>query len=391
MAHIRPFTVSIPEERLTELAWKLEHTSFPQAMDDISWESGTPLPDVVRLVEYWRTKFDWRRVEQEINKLPNFETSIEVNGFDPIDIHFLHQPSVVKGAIPLIFVHGWPGSFLEVTKLIPLLVDVEKTSGPAFHIKAGFGMKQYAETCHKLMLALGYDQYVSQGGDWGFVITRAMAQLYPSSLRAMHLNVVPSPPPSPSSPFAFAAFLFRHVLNLYSPAETAGLARTKELQKLGMGYHNVQSTRPQTVGYLLADSPAGLLAWIYEKLHYWSDEYQWTDDEICTWVSMYWFSRAGPAASVRTYYESLRGDVVLGLGGYLPGVKLGLTYFPKEIVRLPVAWGPTLGEVVYAHEYPHGGHFVAWERPESIAGDLRVMFGRGGGAYGVVEGRAGYD
>jgi hypothetical protein len=157
-----------------------------------------------------------------------------------------------------------------------------------------------------------------------------MAQLYPSSLKAIHLNLIPSPPPSPRSPFAFLSFLCRHFLQLYSPAEAAGLKRAQNFQKTGSGYYQLFTTKPQTVAYLLADSPVGLLAWIYEKLHDWTDNYRWTDEEICTWVSIYWFSRAGPAASVRIYYESLKGDLVIGMGGYLPNVKLVGHVYPSR-------------------------------------------------------------
>lgn len=248
-----------------------------------------------------------------------------------------------------------PGSFLEVTKLLPLLSGTRDGKDPAFHIvapslpnfgfssgvkKRGFGPKQYAETCHKLMLALGYDQYVSQGGDWvrrksllrveifeliapqGSTITRVIGQLYPTHLRASHLNLVPSRPPSITSPVSYISFLVCHFLGLYSPAEAAGLQRTQETQKTGMGYYALQITKPQTIGYALSDSPVGLLAWMYEKLHDWTDGYDWEPDEICAWVSLYWFSTAGPAASVRIYYESLRGEIIAKAGGYVPGVKL---------------------------------------------------------------------
>jgi hypothetical protein len=149
-----------------------------------------------------------------------------------------------------------------------------------------------------------------------------MAQRYPSSLKACHLNLVPSLPPAITSPFSFIPFLIRHILNMYTPAEAEGLERSQKFQKEGMGHYHLQTSKPQTLGYCLADSPVGLLAWMYEKLHDWSDGYQWTDDEICTWVSIYWFSKAGPAASARIYYESLRGEFPAKAGGYIPNVKM---------------------------------------------------------------------
>lgn len=151
-----------------------------------------------------------------------------------------------------------------------------------------------------------------------------MGQRYPSSLRASHLNLVLSRPPSPTSPVSFVGFLIGHLLNLYTPAEAAGLARTQEFDSKGIGYFTLQKTKPQTIGYSLADSPVGLLAWMYEKLHDWTDGYPWSEEEVCTWVSLYWFSRAGPAASLRIYYESSRGPFPFPatVHAYVPGVKL---------------------------------------------------------------------
>ena len=147
------------------------------------------------------------------------------------------------------------------------------------------------------------------------------------------------------------------------------------------------------MGYSLADSPVGLLSWIYEKLHDWTDEYPWTDDEILTWVSIYQYSTAGPAASVRIYYESAHdpGPDRETAAGYIPKVKLGLAYFPKEITIVPSTWAGTMGQVVYESKYNKGGHFAACEQPEAVARDLVAMFQKGGSCYGLVKGRNGYD
>ncbi|KAF2734453.1 alpha/beta-hydrolase, partial [Polyplosphaeria fusca] len=396
---IRDFKIEVPAEKIERLKQKLALTDLPDETEGVGWTRGAPLADIARLTQHWSTSYDWRATERHLNSFPNYMASIEVEGFGAVDVHFLHKQSAVKNAIPLLFVHGWPGSFIEVTKLLPLLTD-NGAEGPSFHVVApslpnfgfspaikqpDFGIKQYSEVCHKLMLALGYDQYVSQGGDWGWIITRAMGKLYPSHLLASHLNLIGSAPPKPTSPLAFLTFLTKHLLNWYTPAEKAGLARTASIQASGMGYLRLQSTKPQTLGYSLSDSPAGLLAWIYEKLHDWTDAYPWTDDEICTWASLYWFSAAGPAASVRIYFEAFRGEITAGGIGamWVPGVKLGLAYFPMEVVRVPREWGYGLGPVVYVSENERGGHFAAWEVPERVVGDLRVMFGKGGGAYGV--------
>ncbi|ORY18323.1 Alpha/Beta hydrolase protein [Clohesyomyces aquaticus] len=293
--------------------------TFTTSLEGAGWDYGTPLSDVKRITTCWKTKFDWKDAEAKINGLPNYIASVAVDGFDPIEVHFVHQKSEKQNAVPLIFIHGWPGSFLEVSRILPILAEGVQTGGPACHVaapslpnfgfssaisKPGFGLKQYAETYHKLMLALGYEQYVRQGGDWGYSISRVMSKLYPSPLRAAHLSLVGSFPPTLASPLAFLSLLVRHILKLYTPAEKAGF------------------TSPQTIGYSVADSPAGLLAWIYEKLHDWADQYPWTKEEVCTWVSLYWFSRAGPAASVRIYYEPQRGEFKAKADGYIPGVKL---------------------------------------------------------------------
>ncbi|KAF2020167.1 alpha/beta-hydrolase [Aaosphaeria arxii CBS 175.79] len=408
MHDIKPYTISIPDSQIDNLRQKLALTTFPDELDDAGWDYGAPLQDVKRIATHWKDAYDWRKAEASLNKLPNFMTIIDVDGFGPIDIHFVHQKSEVKNAIPLLFVHGWPGSFIEVTKILPILTGGEKNGGPAFHVvapslpnfgfsggikKKGFDQPQYAEVCHKLMLALGYGEYVTQGGDWGFGITRTMGQLFHHQVKASHINTVVSGPPiSLWNPFAFCKFLFLYALKWYTPAELEGLKRTQDYRDRGQGYYHQQTTRPQTLGYSLADSPVGLLGWVYEKLGIWSDGYEWSDDEVCTWLSIYWFSTAGPAASVRIYYEAARdsNNVFEKAMKYNGKVPLGLSYFPKEVCLLPRAWGPTLGPIIFRNEHDHGGHFAAYEVPDRLAGDLGIMFGRGGPAFGCVPGKDGY-
>lgn len=206
---------------------------------------------------------------------------------------------------------------------------------------------------------------------------------------AAHINYVrASSAPNFTS---FPLLALQHATTPYSGLEKDGVARSEWFQKEGSGYNELQSTKPQTLGYGLHDSPVALLAWIYEKLHDWTDSYPWTDDEILKWVSIYWFSTAGPAASVRIYYENRHSDAVKIFGSWIPKVKWGLSYFPRDLCVLPRAWGRTLGEVVFEKEHKDGGHFAAHERPEKLVGDLREMFGKGGGAEGVVEGRSGFS
>ncbi len=403
---VETYTLSVPDDTLETLTQRLSLTTFPNQLDGPDqWDFGVPVSEVERLTKYWQDGFDWRKVEAKINELPNFRTKIDVDCFGDIDLHFMHQVSPVTGAIPLLFCHGWPGSFLEVTKLLPLLSGTKDL--PAFHIvapslpnfgfssginKKGFVLTKYAETLHKLMLKLGYTQYVTQGGDWGFSVTRAIGLQYPESCLASHINLILANPPKLSQHPLSA---LKHAVTPYTARETAGRERTSWFSREGYGYNLLQSTKPQTIGIGLADSPALLLAWIYEKLHDWTDAYPWTDDEILTFVSIYCFSCAGPAASVRIYHEATHpqpySDVTTTkLGEYIPHVKLGIAHFPREINVVPNSWAETMGPVVMQSEHERGGHFAAWEVPAAIAGDLQRMFGKGGPCFGVVEGKDGY-
>ena len=195
----------------------------------------------------------------------------------------------------------------------------------------------------------------------------------------------------PPSFFKNPLLALRYMVTPYSAWDKEGLKRSKWFEEDGSAYGFEQATRPQTLGYALADSPVGLLAWIYEKLVEWTDNYPWTDDEILTWVSVYWFSTAGPAANLRIYYERQHTkSPQYGIEGYIPKVKFGLAFFPKELYVVPPIWGDTFGTIVYRSVHKHGGHFAATEHPEIIAEDLRKMLGRGGGAFGAVKGKFGY-
>nr|POF17601.1 putative epoxide hydrolase [Quercus suber] len=396
---VESYTVSVREQAIQELQQRLSSAKLPTQLNGPdAWQFGTPLEEIKRLAGYWKDGFDWRKAEAKINALPNFMTTISVDNFGDLDIHFVHQASSNPAAVPLLFCHGWPGSFLEVSKLLPLLradFHVVAPSLPNFGfssgvVKAGFGLGQYAETCNKLMLKLGYDTYATQAGDWGFSVTRALGLLYPQHVKVSHLNLILAQAPDPTKHPLLAA---KHAATPYTPREEACLARNKWFEESGFGYNLLQSTKPQTIGFALADSPTALLAWIYEKLHDWTDSYPWTDDEILTWVSIYWFSTAGPAASARIYYEAqspaAKADenavTRYQLMGYIPHVKLGLAHFPKEIFCVPKVWGETLGEVVLQSEHERGGHFAAWESPGEIAKDLKAMLAEGGSCASLFQ------
>ncbi|KZT41432.1 alpha/beta-hydrolase [Sistotremastrum suecicum HHB10207 ss-3] len=397
------FKISVSESQIHELKVKLDLIRFPDELEDAGWAYGSPLKDVQRLVAYWKSGYSWREHEKHINDtLPQFTKDISVDGFGTLNIHFVHQKSSVQNAIPLLFVHGWPGSFLEVTKILPLLTAASKQY-PSFHVVAlslpgygfseapkqkGFGLFQYAEVCNKLMIELGYTEYVAQGGDWGYYITRALGHKFSKNCRAVHSNMPRGSPPK----FIHNQVLFlQHALVPYSEAEKAGFARSAWFLGPGFGYRQQQSTQPQTLGYSLSDSPAGLLAWIYEKLRNWTDDYRWTDDEILTWVSIYWFSRAGPAATTRIYYEvetAKERDIITKPINNIP---LGFSYFPRELVVTPRSWARTLGNVVFESTHASGGHFAAHEKPTILVDDIRQMFGKGGPANHVIPHKSGFD
>lgn len=244
---------------------------------------------------------------------------------------------------------------------------------------------------------------VTQGGDWGFFITRAIGRQYPQHCLASHVNMLAVSPPAPwRHPRAFLSSLWIP----FSAADRGRLARLRDYFVRGSGYSLEQATKPATIGHALADSPVALLAWLLEKLHDWSDAYPWTPDEILTWVSIYAFSTAGPAASVQIYHEFAIGSGSGGGGGsgggsstsssggsgsggffapdgYVPDVLYGVAYMPREVILAPRPWARLLGPVVHESEARAGGHFAAYEKPEWLVEDLRLMFGKTGGAAGI--------
>ncbi|EXK78424.1 hypothetical protein FOQG_16889 [Fusarium oxysporum f. sp. raphani 54005] len=224
------------------------------------------------------------------------------------------------------------------------------------------------------MNELGYETYVIQAGDVGSIIARYMATSFGNSrCMALHTNTpLPSEPKEDTHPDLYKQLQKTPL----TEAELKALVRAGEVSKTGMGYYSIQSTKPTTIGFSLRDSPVGLLAWIYEKLVQWSDAYEWTDEEILTWVSIYWFSTAGPDAPSNLYYAFEQSDpVAFAAAGAFIDVPLGISRFINDLVLLPKLWNQTLGPVVFQEEHERGGHFAAWEQPGAIVGDLRLMFG----------------
>lgn len=237
------------------------------------------------------------------------------------------------------------------------------------------------------------------------MLSRTMAQYYSDHIQAIHVNFAAVMPPYPwRDPLRFLQSL---ISVPFSAKDRRYISRSIEYVTKGNAYMKVQGSRPQTLGYSLHDSPVGLLAWIYDKLHCWSSDYQWTDEEILTWVSVYYFSRAGPTASTRIYYEasapvpesakSKNGDATKwttldqSIGGTAPSnIKFAVAQFKDEIIQWPLFWAGAMGNVVKTTEFDSGGHFAAWEVPELLAGDLKEFLGKGGAAYGAVASKDGY-
>lgn len=400
---IKPYKIAIDQARIERLKQKLELTDLPPEVDGIEpWSRGVPLNDLKRVLDYWRTTYDWRRTETKLNGMPQYTTDINVDGFGDLKMHFLHQRSQVANAIPLLFMHGWPGNFTEVEKILPLLCAGDGKITPAFHVvspslinfgfsdcatKAGFSTRQHAESCHKLMQKLSYERYVIQAGDLGAFTARMIVQLYPAHIGGHLLNLcTPREPTKEEDP----ALWQRCQDAVLTVEEKNGLKRSKWMDKEGMGYYRLQMTRPQTIGYSMADSPVGLLAWIYEKLHDWTDNFAWTDDEILQWVCIYYFSTPGPNATQHIYYESTHVPGSQDRHSYSP-VPLGVSRFPAELSLLPKLWHETLGPVVFWNEHKRGGHFPATETPEELVADIRAMFGKDGPIAGCCgKTRTGY-
>lgn len=376
---VHPFTIDVPDEVLVDLRERLARTRLPDDLPGTAWDYGTDREYLEELLAYWRDEFDWRSQEWLLNGFDHFKTDI-----DGLDVHFIHQRSPHEDALPLVITHGWPGSIMEFYKIIPLLVDPTNYGGDAadaFHVVApsipgygfsdkpsgrGWNPEKMAEVIGKLMERLGYDRYGTQGGDWGSIISRWQAVQHPDRVVGVHLNMVTAGPPAGVEDPAAGV-----------PPEE--LARTRERQEFfadERGYSNIQGTKPQTLGYGLNDSPAGLAAWIVEKFRTWCDcggdvESQFTKDELLTNVTIYWATQT-ITSSTRIYYESRRTPASREMG-YIE-TPVGCAIFPKELFIPPRAWAEAAYNVTHWTEMPRGGHFAALEEPELLTEDVRKFF-----------------
>jgi len=368
----QPFTVSIAQSALDDLQTRLALTRLPEKETVDDWDQGLPLSYAKELIEYWRNNYDWRRCEAELNRWPHFKAEIE-----GLDIHFMHIKSSRADARPMIMTHGWPGSVLEFVNVITALTEPEDSSQPAFHLvlpslpgygfsgkptQAGWSVEKIAEAWDVLMRGLGYDRYFAQGGDWGAMVTSAIGAQNKGACAAIHVNMaVAAPPPE--------------VMAEPTPFEAQSLMRAGWYQEKDSGYSKIQSTRPQTLGYALTDSPVGQMCWIIEKFHGWSDcdghpENVFSRDHLLDNVMLYWLN-ATAASSARLYWHSFAA----GNLAEVP-VPTGISAFPKELFRPSRRWAETrYKNIVYWNELEKGGHFAAMERPEIFIAEVRNCFG----------------
>jgi len=376
-AAISPFRIAVSDDVLEDLRFRLRRTRWPEAELVDDWSQGAPLKWIKDVCHTWAETYDWRQREARLNRFSQFTTVI-----DGLDIHFIHVRSKHPEARPLIITHGWPGSVVEFHKVIEPLTDPTAHGGSAtdaFHVvcpslpgfgfsakpaATGWGVDRIAQAWAVLMERLGYTSYFAQGGDWGSAVTTAIGGQDPTHCAGIHITLAMSTRPN--------------VEGQPTPEETRALNGIKYYADWDSGYSKQQSTRPQTLGYGLTDSPSGQAAWILEKFWAWTDcdghpENILSRDELLDNVMLYWVT-ATAASSARLYWESF------GPGKRTPhkvSVPTGVAVFPKEIVTPVRKWMETnFTNIQHWSEMPKGGHFSAFEQPELFVGEVRKFFGK---------------
>ncbi|MGS2644591.1 alpha/beta fold hydrolase [Streptosporangium sp. LJ11] len=382
MSHpVTPFRLHVPEADLRDLRDRLARTRWPEKETVDDWSQGVPLAYLRELCRYWAEKYDWRATERRLNALPQFRTTI-----DGLGIHFVHVRSPYEDALPLVLTHGWPGSIVEFLKVIGPLTDPSAHGGDAadaFHVVCpslpgygfsdkpvgtGWGVERIAAAWVRLMARLGYDRYGAQGSDWGTSITTSIGRQDPGHVAGIHL-MPPLAAPDPAT------------MDDLTDAERAALAALEQAQEWEDGYSLEQSTRPQTIGYGLVDSPALLCAWIVEKFRSWTDcdghpENALGRDELLDNLMLYWLPGTG-ASAAQLYWESFKQvqrrfadattDVVT--------VPAGCSIFPKENPRPSRRWAAKrFTDIRHWNELDRGGHFAAFEQPEAFVDEVRTFF-----------------
>jgi pimeloyl-ACP methyl ester carboxylesterase len=378
--NVQPFTVKIRQTSLDDLQARLARTRWPDEIVDSGWQNGADLAYMKELVTYWQTHFDWPAQEKLINSFNHFRASI-----DGLNIHFIHERGCGPNPLPLIVTHGWPGSFLEMHKIIPLLTDPARHGGdpadsfdvivpsmPGYGFsdrptQSGMNAFAIADLWLRLMNGLGYQRFAAQGGDWGASVATCLGFAYPASVVGIHLNYIPG---------SFKPYLGPGSTDL-SEAERAFVVENDLWWQSEGGYAHIQRTKPQTLAYGLTDSPAGLAAWIVEKFREWGDcdgnvEQRFTRDELLTNVTLYWVTET-IHSSMRLYNESARRPLHFGEGERIQS-PCAVAKFLKEVPFPPREWVERCYNVQRWTEFPRGGHFAALEEPESLGNDIRAFF-----------------
>lgn len=374
---VSPFTVSVPPADVADLHERLRRTRWPERETDAG--QGVGLDDMQALCAYWRSGYDWDARAARLNAVPQFTAEI-----DGLRLHFAHVRSPHRGARPLVLTHGWPGAFCEFLDLVGPLTDPVAHGGDerdAFDVvlpslpgygfsdrpaAPGWGVERTARAWAGLMSGLGYQRFGAAGSDWGTSVTASLAEQFPDRLVGVHL-IPPLAGPDPASE--------------PTGAERGLLAELRRATERGSGYALVQSTRPQTIGYALVDSPAGLCAWIAEKFRDWTDHGPGVlsavdRDRLLDVVSIYWFT-ATAASSARMYWES-SALVSAVFAGEVPariGVPVGASVFGHEVPRPSKRWAQRrFSDIRLWREHARGGHFAALEQPDVLVDDLRAFF-----------------
>jgi pimeloyl-ACP methyl ester carboxylesterase len=375
---ISPFTVAIADTELEDLQQRLARTRWPERETTDDWSQGIPLDYTRELADYWASTYDWRRFEKKLNGWPQFKTGIE-----DIDIHFIHRRSPHEDALPLVMSHGWPDSVAGFHKVIDALADPTAHGGKAedaFHVVApslpGYGFSgkpagpgtsavKIGRMWGQLMDRLGYDRYVAQGGDWGSIITQSMGQTETQHCAGIHITL-PIVAPDPDT------------MDNLTEQEQSALQAMAFYNDWDSGYSKQQSTRPQTLGYGLADSPVGQMAWIVEKFYSWTDcekdgikhpENVLSKDELLDNVMLYWLNNTA-ASSARLYWESFNKPNLDPID-----MPVGCTIFPREIFRCSRRWAEKrFSNLIHWNEPERGGHFAALELPDVFLREVRSCF-----------------
>ena len=375
---VEPFQVHVSQETLDDLQVRLAQTRWPDEIIGADWDYGTNLDYLKELVSYWQHDFDWRKQEAAMNRFAHFRAV--VNGFG---LHFIHERGKGENPFPLLLTHGFPDSFLRMTKILPLLTDPAAHGGnpaDAFDVvvpslpgygfsdkpkEKGFNAEHIADLFANLMRdTLGYPQFAAHGGDWGSSITEQLALHHANLLVGIHLTDIPY------------LHLFTVPADDLSEAEKKYLEGGQKWSTTEGGYAVLQATRPQTLGYAVNDSPAGLASWIVEKFYRWSDhdgnlETRFSKDELLTNITLYWVTET-INSSFRLYYEAQHTPPTPS-PKYVE-VPTGAAIFPKDLIPAPREYAERFFNIQRWAEMPRGGHFAALEEPQLLAEEIRAFF-----------------